>query len=308
MILGIDVGTGGTRAILIDREGGVLASHASEHSPIHSEHIGWAEQAPEDWWRAAQEAIRRVIADSGRPGSEIEAVGLTGQMHGCVMLDVNGEVLRPALIWADQRTQPQCDWLTEKIGFTRLIELTCNPALPNFTLTKLLWVREHQPEIFAKIAHVLCPKDYVRYRMTGEFAMDMQEASGTLLLNVAHRRWSAEVAEAAGIPMSWLPRLFEGPEICAHISAVGAAATGLSAGTPVAAGAGDQGAGAVGMGILAPGSVSATIGTSGVVFAATDAPAMDKLGRLHTFCHAGPRHLARDGCHQRSRAQSALLP
>jgi xylulokinase len=178
--------------------------------------------------------------------------------------------------------------LTEKIGFERLIELTCNPALPNFTLTKLLWVREHQPEIFAKISHVLCPKDYVRYRLTGEFAMDMQEASGTLLLDVAHRRWSAEVAEAAGIPMSWLPKLFEGPEICARVSSIGAGATGLAAGTPVAAGAGDQGAGAVGMGILAPGSVSATIGTSGVVFAATDSPAKDRLGRLHTFCHAAP--------------------
>ena len=209
-------------------------------------------------------------------------------MHGCVMLDTDGEVLRPALIWCDQRTQPQCDWLTEKIGFERLIELTCNPALPNFTLTKLLWVRDHQPEIFSRIAHVLCPKDYVRYRLTGEFAMDMQEASGTLLLDVTNRRWSAEVAEAAEIPMSWLPRLFEGPEICARISAEGAAATGLATGTPVAAGAGDQGAGAVGMGILSPGSVSATIGTSGVVFAATDAPAKDRLGRLHTFCHAAP--------------------
>jgi len=225
---------------------------------------------------------------SGLAGEEIEAIALTGQMHGCVMLDEAGEVLRPALIWCDQRTQPQCDWLTEKIGFERLIELTANPALPNFTLTKLLWVREHQPEIFARIAHVLCPKDYVRYRLTGEFAMDMQEASGTLLLDVAHRRWSTEVAELAGIPMSWLPRLFEGPEICARISAAGAAATGLAKGTPVAAGAGDQGAGAVGMGILAPGSVSATIGTSGVVFAATDKPTMDRLGRLHTFCHAAP--------------------
>jgi xylulokinase len=204
------------------------------------------------------------------------------------MLDAAGQVLRPALIWCDQRTQPQCDWLTETIGFERLIELTCNPALPNFTLTKLLWVREHQPEIFAKIAHVLCPKDYVRYRLTGEFAMDMQEASGTLLLDVARRRWSAEVAEAAGIPMGWLPRLFDGPEICARINAAGAGATGLAAGTPVAAGAGDQGAGAVGMGILAPGSVSATIGTSGVVFAATDSPIKDRLGRLHTFCHAAP--------------------
>ncbi len=286
MFLGIDVGTGGTRAVVVDRNGRVLASRASEHAGIHSEHIGWAEQEPEDWWRAAKEAIAGVLAETA--GSTIEAVGLTGQMHGCVMLDADGKVLRPALIWCDQRTQPECDWLNEKIGFERLIELTCNPALPNFTLTKLLWVREHQPEIFAKIAHVMCPKDYVRYRMTGEFAMDMQEASGTLLLDVTGRRWSAEVAELAGIPMSWLPRLFEGPEICARINSEGAKATGLAAGTPVAAGAGDQGAGAVGMGILAPGSVSATIGTSGVVFAATDTPTKDRLGRLHTFCHAAP--------------------
>jgi xylulokinase len=288
MLLGIDVGTGGTRAVLIDRAGAVVASHSTEHAPIHSEHIGWAEQHPEDWWRAAKSAIAGAIAASGNSGSAIEAVGLTGQMHGCVMLDASGSVIRPALIWCDQRTQPQCDWLTETIGYARLIELTANPALPNFTLTKLLWVREHDPESFAKIAHVLCPKDYIRYKLTGEFAMDMQEASGTLLLDVAHRRWSEEVAGIAGIPMSWLPPLFEGPEICARISDAGASTTGLAAGTPVAAGAGDQGAGAVGMGILKPGSVSATIGTSGVVFASTDKPTMDRLGRLHTFCHAAP--------------------
>jgi len=288
MFLGIDVGTGGTRAVLIDREGRVVASAASDHAAIRSEHIGWAEQDPEDWWRAAREAIAGVMVVAELAGAEIQAVGLTGQMHGCVMLDANGEVLRAALIWCDQRTQPECDWLEAKIGRERLIELTCNPALPNFTLTKLLWVRTHQPEIFARIAHVLCPKDFVRLRLTGEYAMDMQEASGTLLLDVAHRRWSEEVAEAAGIPMSWLPRLFEGPEICARISRDGAGATGLAAGAPVAAGAGDQGAGAVGMGIVGPGSVSATIGTSGVVFAATDRPAMDRLGRLHTFCHAAP--------------------
>ena len=288
MLLGIDVGTGGTRAVLIDRKGAVVASHSTEHAPIHSEHIGWAEQHPDDWWRAVKSAIAGAIAASGFAGSAIEAVGLTGQMHGCVMLDSSGSVIRPALIWCDQRTQPQCDWLTEKIGYARLIELTANPALPNFTLTKLLWVREHDPESFAKIAHVLCPKDYIRYKLTGEFAMDMQEASGTLLLDVANRRWSEEVAGIAGIPMSWLPPLFEGPEICARISESGASATGLAAGTPVAAGAGDQGAGAVGMGILKPGSVSATIGTSGVVFASTDKPTMDRLGRLHTFCHAAP--------------------
>jgi xylulokinase len=291
MFLGIDVGTGGTRALVIDRSGKVLASCASEHAPIQSSHPGWAEQAPEDWWRAAQEAIRGVLGElssDARGGIRIEAVGLTGQMHGCVMLDANGQVLRPALIWCDQRTQPQCDWLTETIGYERLITLTCNPALPNFTLTKLLWVREHEPEVFAKIAHVLCPKDYVRFRLTGEYAIDMQEASGTLLLDVTHRRWSSEVAGIAGIPESWLPELYEGPEICAHLSAAGSAATGLAIGVPVVAGAGDQGAGAVGMGILKPGSVSATIGTSGVVFAATDAPVKDPKGRLHTFCHSAP--------------------
>jgi xylulokinase len=288
MFLGIDVGTGGTRAVLVHRSGHVVASCSSEHAAIHSEHIGWAEQDPADWWRAAREAIAGVLKSSGSAATEIESIGLTGQMHGCVMLDAAGEVLRPALIWCDQRTQPECDWLEAKIGRARLIELTSNPALPNFTLTKLLWVRTHQPELFARIAHVLCPKDYVRYMLTGEFAMDMQEASGTLLLDVAHRRWSTEVAEAAGIPLAWLPRLSEGPEICAHISDAGAAATGLSAGTPVAAGAGDQGAGAVGMGIVSSGSVSATIGTSGVVFASTDKPALDPQGRLHTFCHAAP--------------------
>jgi xylulokinase len=290
MFLGIDVGTGGTRAILIDRTGKVLASHAADHAPIHSEQIGWAEQDPEDWWRATQLAIHGCLAAATAAGhtAKVEALALTGQMHGCVMLDAGGHVLRPSLIWCDQRTQPQCDWLTDKIGAEKLIQLVANPALPNFTLTKLLWVREHEPDTFKKIAHVLCPKDFVRLQLTGTYAMDMQEASGTLLLDVVHRRWSTEVAEAAGIPLAWLPPLFEGPEICARISPEGSAATGLPENTPVAAGAGDQGAGAVGMGILAPGSVSATIGTSGVVFAATAAPTLDPLGRLHTFCHAAP--------------------
>lgn len=288
MFLGVDVGTGGTRAVIVDREGRVLFSESTEHAAIRSEHIGWAEQEPEDWWRAAKASIHAVVEAATAAGHVVESVGLTGQMHGCVMLDAAGQVLRPALIWCDQRTQPECDWLTATIGYDRLIELTCNPALPNFTLTKLLWVRQHQPEIFARIAHVLCPKDYVRYRLTGEYAMDMQEASGTLLLDVTHRRWSDEVAAVAGVPMSWLPSLFEGPEICGRISESAASVTGLSAGTPVVAGAGDQGAGAVGMGILAPGSVSATIGTSGVVFAATSSPTKDAKGRLHTFCHAAP--------------------
>ena len=286
--LGMDVGTGGTRAVVVDSAGKLVNSASSNHAPFRAEHPGWAEQDPEDWWRAAQEAIRGAITSTPEPREPIAAIALTGQMHGAVMLDENGAVLRPSLIWCDTRTQPECDWLTEKIGYERLIELTCNPALPNFTLTKLLWVKKHQPEIFAKIRHVMCPKDYVRYRLTGEFAIDVQEASGTLLLDVTHRRWSREVAEAAGIQESWLPRVFESPEICAVISDEAAGLTGLKAGTPVAAGAGDQGAGAVGMGILQPGSVSATIGTSGVVFAATAQPTKDPKGRLHTFCHAVP--------------------
>lgn len=285
MYLGLDIGTGGTRAVLVNAQGKLIASASSEHAPFRSPYPGWAEQDPEDWWRAAQQAIHEVLAATG---AKVEAVGLTGQMHGAVMLDSGGNVLRPSLIWCDQRTDAECDWLHREIGRERLIELTANPALPNFTLTKLLWVRNHEPEIFARIAHILCPKDYVRFRLTGTYAMDVQEASGTLLLDVAHRRWSSEVARIAGIPESWLPQLFESPEVCANISSAAANATGLTVGTPVVAGAGDQGAGAVGMGILEPGSVSSTIGTSGVVFAATAAPTRDPLGRLHTFCHAVP--------------------
>ena len=286
--LGMDVGTSGTRAVLVNEQGQIVSSASEDHAAFRTAHPGWAEQDPEDWWRAALIAIKAAIAASPRPLEPIAAVGLTGQMHGAVMLDKDGQVLRPSLIWCDTRTQPQCDWLTNEIGYDRLIELTCNPALPNFTLTKLLWVKQHEPEIFARIAHILCPKDYVRFRLTGAYAIDVQEASGTLLLDVTNRRWSTEVAAAAGIPESWLPELFESPEVCAQISSEAATLTGLIAGTPVVAGSGDQGAGAVGMGILEAGSVSATIGTSGVVFAATAAPIKDPKGRLHTFCHAVP--------------------
>ena len=291
--LGMDVGTGGTRAVLIDRNGAIVASAAHEHAAFRAERPGWAEQEPEDWWRASAAAIRDVLelAAAAIPGftaNRVGGVGLTGQMHGAVLLDKNGEVLRPALIWCDQRTGPQCDWLHQELGRERLIELVANPALPNFTLTKLLWVKQHQPEVWARVAHVLCPKDYVRFRLTGAYAMDVQEASGTLLLDVANRRWSGEVARAAGVSERWLPELFESPEVCARIADSAAALTGLAAGTPVVAGAGDQGAGAVGMGILKPGAVSVTIGTSGVVFAATAKPSLDKGGRLHTFCHAVP--------------------
>jgi xylulokinase len=287
-VLGIDVGTGGTRAVILSEIGKVLASATHEHAPFASPQAGWAEQDPHDWWRAATGAIREVLQRAGITGAEVACIGLAGQMHGAVLLDENNQVLRPALIWCDQRTQAQCDWLTQTIGAQRMIELTCNPALTNFTLTKLLWVRQHEPEIWKRFRRVLLPKDYVRFRLTGEHAIDMADASGTLMLDVAHRRWSEAILSAASLPMTCLPRLFESPEVCARISGEGAAASGLAAGTPVVAGAGDQAAGAVGMGIVRPGSVSATIGTSGVVFAATDHPAMDAQGRVHTFCHAIP--------------------
>jgi xylulokinase len=209
-------------------------------------------------------------------------------MHGAVLLDGAGEVLRPAIIWCDQRTEKQCRELTERVGAERLIELTANPALTGFTLPKLLWVRDNEPEVWSKIDSVLLPKDYARFRLTGERAIDVADASGTSMLDVPNRRWSREVLEAVGVDERWLPRVFESPEVCAAISAEGAAATGLAEGTPVVAGAGDQAAGAVGMGVVRPGVVSATIGTSGVVFAATDNPARDMLGRVHTFCHAIP--------------------
>lgn len=287
-VIGIDVGTGGTRAVLVGEKGEVLASATGEHAQFASPRNGWAEQDPLDWWKACKQALVKLMRESGVSKTEIAAVGLTGQMHGAVLLDGNDEVLRPALIWCDQRTQQQCDELNETVGAGRLVELTSNPALTNFTLTKLMWVRAHEPEIWRRFRHFLLPKDYIRLRLTGERATDVADASGTLLLDVAHRRWSREMLEAAHLEESCLPRLFESPEITGKITARAAAETGLAEGTPVVAGAGDQAAGAVGMGIVKAGDVSATIGTSGVVFAATDQPFLDPRGRLHTFCHAIP--------------------
>lgn len=272
----------------MDEHGRVVASATEEHAPFATPQIGWAEQSPEDWWRACGIAVRKALQKANLTGNDIACVGYSGQMHGAVMLDEHDAVVRPALIWCDVRTEAQCRELTEKIGAERLIELTCNPALANFTVTKFLWVRENEPQNWNRVRSVMLPKDYVRFRMTGERAIDMADASGTLLLDVAHRRWSKDVLQAAGIDERLLPALYESPDVCGKVSAAGAQATGLKVGTPVVAGAGDQAAGATGMGIVAPGAVSATIGTSGVVFAATDRPAMDRHGRLHTFCHAIP--------------------
>ena len=286
--LGIDVGTGGTRALVMDSSGNVIASASSEHQDFASPKPGWAEQDPRDWWRACGVAVRQALQSAKLDAKEISCVGFSGQMHGAVLLDSSDEVVRPALIWCDQRSDPQSRELEQMFGRDALIRLTCNPPLTNFTLTKFLWVRENEPQKWARVAHVMLPKDYVRFRLTGERAIDMADASGTLLLDVSNRRWSAEVLNKTGIKETLLPALFESPQVCGKISAAGAEATGLKAGTPVVAGAGDQAAGAVGMGIARAGAVSATIGTSGVVFASTDRPAMDPQGRLHTFCHAIP--------------------
>ncbi len=287
-LLGIDVGTGGTRALILDCQGRVVSAATEEHEPFASPRIGWAEQNPEDWWRACVIAVRKALDAAKVDGGRIACVGFSGQMHGAVMLDERNEVVRPALIWCDVRTERQCAEFTEKAGQERLIQLACNPALPNFTLAKFLWVRENEPQNWRRVRSVMLPKDYVRFRLTGERATDMADASGTLLLAVAKRRWSSEILQAAEIDASLLPGLFESPEVCGQVTPAGAHATGLKAGTPVVAGAGDQAAGATGMGIVAPGTVSATIGTSGVVFAATDRPMLDAKGRLHTFCHAVP--------------------
>ncbi|HEY8411902.1 MAG TPA: xylulokinase [Pyrinomonadaceae bacterium] len=287
-LIGIDVGTGGSRAVLIDAAGRTVASATVEHQPFVSLQTGWAEQDPRDWWRAASAAIRSSIDKSGVDASAIKGVGLSGQMHGAVLLDEHDEVLRPAIIWCDQRSADQCRNLTATVGAARLIKLTCNPALTGFTLPKLLWVRDHEPEMFQRVRSVLLPKDYVRFQLTGDKATDVADASGTLLLDVASRRWSSEMVAAAEIDARVLPRIYESQEITGTVSAKAAAETGLSPGTPVVAGAGDQAAGAVGLGIVRPGMVSATIGTSGVVFATTNTPALDPKGRVHTFCHAIP--------------------
>jgi xylulokinase len=272
----------------MDAGGRVVASGTEEHVPFASPQPGWAEQDPRDWWRACGLAVKKALQKSGARMEDIACVGFSGQMHGAVLLNDAGEVVRPALIWCDQRTQKQAQELSQKFGTDKLIQLTCNPPLTNFTLTKLLWVRENEPQLWARVRYIMLPKDYVRFRLTGDRAIDQADASGTLLLDVAKRAWSAEVLSGTGIDKSFLPALYQSPEVCGKLNAEGAAATGLKIGTPVVAGAGDQAAGAVGMGIVRPGVVSATIGTSGVVFAATDRPALDPRGRLHTFCHALP--------------------
>lgn len=286
-LIGIDSSTTATKALLIDETGNVVAVAATEYDYDTPKPL-WSEQDPHLWWRGTVNSIQQVLAQSGVSGAEVKGVGLTGQMHGLVLLNKDGNVLRPSLLWNDQRTQAQCDEIRSRIGKERLIQLTGNDALTGFTAPKILWVREHEPEIYAQVAHILLPKDYVRYRLTGTYAMDKAGAAGTLLLDIQTRAWSADVLAALEINPDWLPPTFEGTAVTGTISAEAAEVTGLKAGTPVVAGGGDQAANAVGTGAISEGIVALSLGTSGVVFAATDTPAIEPDGRLHAFCHAVP--------------------
>ncbi len=272
-IVGIDVGTSAVKGVAIDDEGKVLAI-AEESYPLSTPRVGWAEQDPEDWWRASEAVLSKLQTQTGEP----RAIGLSGQMHGLVTLEGSGEVIRPAILWNDQRSAPQCDEIEDTIGFDRLIELTGNRALPGFTAPKLLWLRHHEPENYERIAQVMLPKDYVRLRLCGEHSTDVADASGMLLLDVAHRRWSEEVLDALELDPEWFGRAQESPEVSGH----------TDDGIPVAAGAGDQAAGAVGVGVDRPGPASVVLGSSGVVFTALEQFAADARGRVHAFCHAVP--------------------
>ncbi len=285
--IGIDVGTSGTKTLLVDERGAVLSSATVEY-PLHHPKPGWAEQDPEDWWRATVESIRKVMQGSGIGVGEVKGLGLSGQMHGTVFLDDRDRVLRPAILWCDQRTAAECDEITDTIGYAALIKHTSNPALTGFSAPKVLWLRTNEPDVYARVRRVLLPKDYIRFRLSGDFCGEVSDASGTLLFDVTHRRWSDHVLHKLEIPKAWLPDVFESPEPSTKLNTEAASATGLAKGTPIVGGGGDQAAGGVGNGIVREGIVSSTIGTSGVVFASTASPKLDQKGRVHTFCHAVP--------------------
>jgi len=284
-LLGIDVSTTGVKALLIGGDGAIVNSFTSPLR-LSTPRPLWSEQDPHDWWQAAINSIRHVMRTTA--ATDIAAIGLTGQMHGLVLVDERGQVLRPAILWNDQRCAVECDEIRARIGKGRLVQVTGNDALAGFTAPKIVWVRDHEPEVYARARHVLLPKDYLRYKLTDEFAMDKADGSGTLLFDLEKRDWSNEVLNALKIPAAWLPRTLEGPEITGRVAREAAEQTGLVEGTAVVAGGGDQSAQAVGVGAIRPGVLAVTLGTSGVVFAATDTPLIESQGRLHAFCHAVP--------------------
>lgn len=286
-LLGIDIGTSGTKTVLFDETGQTIASSLKEY-PMYQPNVGWAEQDPEDWWVATYTSIKEVIGKSGTKTEDIKGVGLSGQMHGAVLLDADNKVLRRAIIWCDQRSAAECEQITSLVGKERLVDITANPALTGFTAAKVMWVKNNEPHIFEKVKKILLPKDYIRFRLTGEFATEVTDASGMQFLDVPRRQWSGEVISKLGIDISMLGKVYESQEITGEVTEEAAEITGLREGTPVAGGAGDQAAGAVGNGIVRPGVISSTIGTSGVIFAYSDKVSIDTLGRVHTFCHAIP--------------------
>jgi xylulokinase len=286
-VIGIDASTTATKAVLIDESGAVVGVGSTEYG-FESPQPGWAEQDPGLWWDGAVASTRSVLAATGVSGDDIAAIGLTGQMHGAVLLDAADEVLRPAILWNDQRTAHACDEIREAVGRERLIEITGNDALTGFTAPKLVWVRDHEPDVWSRIAHVLLPKDYVRLRLTGDHALDKADGAGTILFDLAARDWSPEVLAALRIDPAWLPPTFEGPAVTGVVNGAAASATGLRAGTPVVAGGGDQAANAVGTGAVDEGVVALSLGTSGVTFAATRSALIEPAGRVHAFCHAVP--------------------
>lgn len=286
-VLGVDLGTSGTKTVLFDKQGRAIAS-ASREYPLDQPRNGWAEQDPECWWQAARETIRQVIGESGVAPAQIRGLGISGQMHGLVLLDENGQVLRKAILWCDGRTQQECDEITRIVGRERLIRITANPALTGFTAGKVLWVRRHEPEIWKQVRHILLPKDYVRFRLTGEYGSEMSDASGTNLLDVPRRCWSGAMLDALDLDATLLPPLMESSDAAGTVTSRAAEETGLQPGTMVAAGAGDNAAAAVGTGVVTAGKAFATIGTSGVVFAHADQVQIDPKGRVHTFCAAVP--------------------
>jgi xylulokinase len=287
-LLGLDISTTGAKALLIDERGRVVASATTEY-PLSTPRPLWSEQSPADWWQGACASITAALKQAGLSGDDVSGVGLTGQMHGLVLMDKGGQVLRPAILWNDQRTGPQCAEITDRVGgLGRLLELTGNPVLPGFTAPKILWVQQNEPTVYERVAHILLPKDYARYCLTGEYATEVSDASGTSLLDVARRRWSEAMLDAVEVRAEWLPRCEESPVVSGAISPAAAQATGLRPGTPVVGGGGDQAAQAIGTGVVRPGVISVTSGTSGVVFAYSETFAAEPQGRLHAFCHAVP--------------------
>jgi xylulokinase len=287
LVLGIDASTTATKAILVDERGEVRGVASASYDYEIPRPL-WSEQEPELWWGGTVAATRQVMAENGVEASQIEAVGLTGQMHGSVLLDSAGDVVRPAILWNDQRTEAECEEIRRRVGPERLIQITGNDALTGFTAPKLLWVQRNEPENWERVRHVLLPKDYVRRRLTGDYAVDVADGSGTILFDLARRTWSPEMLAALDIDPSLMPGTYEGTQVTGSVSAEGAEMTGLAPGTPVVAGGGDQSANAVGVGAVAPGVVALSLGTSGVVFATTEGPAVEPEGRVHAFCHAVP--------------------